>query len=411
MNKTPIHLTIEKLAGLGDGMGMYEGRKIFVPYSCAGDKLMVERVKTTSEADYARIIEIKQAGKERITPVCRHFGICGGCSLQHIDKQRYIQFKTEMAQMAIRKAGFDIIAEPLVTIPSHSRRRTELKMVKGQLGYYEAGSNRIVDIEACHVLTPELFAFIQSIKPALLAVPEITAVHINQIDNRYDLVLEAYNNEHKKLEKTGLFAFEAIQRISFLVNKKIYIIHSKPHVSITLSGIKVPLPPQAFLQAAKIAEEKMVELVCGYVKDSHNVLDLFSGLGTYSFALTKYKSVTAIEGSHAMVKAMKMAAKSRIMPHPFTPHTRDLFLSPLEKPELEMFDSVIINPPKMGAKAQCEQLARSNVSKIVMISCNPATFARDARILKEGGYELKNLTPIDQFTYSSHLELVAYFTK
>ncbi|MEI7669477.1 MAG: methyltransferase [Pseudomonadota bacterium] len=404
-NKT-IELKIERLAGLADGMGISEGRKVFVPYSSEGDLLTVEIIKTTADADYGKIIEIIKPGTGRIKPECKHFGACGGCSMQHISKMEYLDFKQKTADLAISKAGFNIKAEKIVTIPQNSRRRATFKLENGKVGFYEEGSHNIVDMEECLILDPELFNFIKDIKPSLISLPEITKMQVNKVANGYDLVLECRNLTQEKIQKAGLYKNELIRRISFRIKDKIQIIHTKGKITIAVSGVQVPLPPQAFLQASVFAENKMINLVTDSVKNSKNILDLFSGIGTYSINLAKFSKVTAIEIDAEMVKALQSVNVNNL-----TVTRRDLFAKPLDKKELSVYDAIVINPPRTGAKAQCELISLSSVPKVTMVSCNPATFSRDARILKQGGYNLKKVTPIDQFVYSSHLELVAEFDK
>ena len=373
MKNQTIRLTIEKLAGLGDGVGEYDGLKVFVPYTAAGDEVDALVVRETVDAVYTKLSNIIKYSPDRTKPICKHFYKCGGCSLQHLNDKVYTDFKQKMAQEAVRKADFSLeVVEPLVKMPVASRRRAELKVEKGKIGYYAEKTHKLVEIEECPVLEPELFALIKDLKDEVANDPEIKNIKINGVDNGYVTSLE-------------------------------------PHkATITLGEIKVELPQGAFLQATRKAQELMTNLVVAATKNSKNILDLFAGIGAYSFPALANASVTAIEGETSMVEAMQNAAKKHNLKN-FKAEQRDLFYKPILAEELATYDAIIINPPRAGAKLQCEQIAIAKPHKVVMVSCNPATFSRDARILKDAGYNLLKLTPIDQFVFSSHLELVAEF--
>lgn len=405
-----IVLTIEKLAGLGDGAGMFEGQRIFVPYTLPGDVVQAHIVRQTKEASYAIPSEILTPSPSRAIPPCKHFADCGGCALQHMQPQDYHDFKQQMAREAVRKAGFDNEVAPLMSLPAASRRRTELKIEKGKLGYYAQYSHRLVDIEECKVLEPALEALILALKPELAKVRGLASMHINGVDGGYDIVCAGTNLNHWKPEPHLFSAHQDIMRFSVREGAKLRTIYQKDKVTLTLAGVKVNVPPLAFLQASAQAQEWMTGFVLESVEDAKKILDLFAGIGTYSFPLASKASVTAYEGDASMVHAMKDAAKQHALTDKVTAHQRDLFTRPIASADLGAYDAIVINPPRSGAKEQCIALATSQVKKLVMISCNPATFARDARILKEGGYKLLRLQPVDQFVYSSHLEIMAEFT-
>ncbi|HEU5046742.1 MAG TPA: hypothetical protein VFT64_02760 [Rickettsiales bacterium] len=424
MAENIITLKVEKLAGLGDGMGMHNGRKVFLPYVCTGDTVRARIIRRTTDADYAQLVEVISPSPERIAPPCPHFGICGGCTLQHISDTAYAEFKQTMAREAVRKAGFDPnLTVELARFPAGSRRRVELKAAGGKLGFYAEGSHTIIDIGECMVLEPELLSLIMRLKLQLISAPGTTRLQINGVDGGYDLLLEG-------AAKIDPSQSPEIRRISVRENNKIRIVYESGPVIMTLAGAEVEVPPGAFLQASRDAQALMTNLVVQAAAGCVQILDLFSGIGTYSFPLLASASVTAVEGEQSMVEAMKKVVFSKppaaLLSAPeevvtvapvrtpafsFKALQRDLFQRPYTAAELKPYDIVIINPPRAGAKAQAEELAASQVPKIVMVSCNPATFTRDARLLKAGGYELVKLTPVDQFVYSSHLELVAEFEK
>jgi 23S rRNA (uracil1939-C5)-methyltransferase len=305
-----------------------------------------------------------------------------------------------MAREAVRKAGFDPESvEPIILLPAASRRRVELKVENGRMGYYAERSHRLIDIEECKVLEPALEALVLRLKPQLLAQKSLTAVQVNGVDGGYDILLSGNGSE--KLELAGE---ASVVRASVRDGKVTRTLFESAPAIITLGTVKVEVPPGAFLQASREAQAIMTEHVVTALGGAQNILDLFSGIGTYSFPLAANANVTAMEGDAAMVKAMQTVAMKTLKAQ-----RRDLFANPVPAAELNRYDAVVINPPRAGAKEQTAELARSKVKKLVMVSCNPATLTRDARYLKEAGYRLLNAVPIDQFSYSPHLEIIVIY--
>ncbi len=402
-----IALTIDRIAGLGDGVGTYNGRKVFVPYTIAGDVIEVRIVKRTADTLYGTLHKILTPGNGRIRPPCRHSGECGGCTLQHVAAPLYLAFKQDMAREAVRKAGFNPdCVDNAMTFAPDTRRRVELKAGGGRLGFYAGQSHRIVDMEDCRVMEPELLVLVLRIREQLHGLAGISGIQINGVDGGYDVVAEGKDGRRLHVADCS-----SVLRLSIREGKETETIYQSGEVALSLGGIKVAVPAGAFLQASRPAQEYMTKRVTEAAGNAGSVLDLFAGIGTYSFPLSVHASVTAIEGDAGMTRAMQDAAATHPIRHSFKPVLRDLFRSPVTAKELGAYDAVVINPPRTGAKAQSEELARSHIPRIVMVSCNPATFTRDARLLKDGGYHLKRLTPVDQFIYSSHLELIAEFTR
>lgn len=410
MEKKPIPLTIEKLAGLGDGMGLHGGRKVYVPYTVAGDVVEVKMVRRTTDADYAQVERIITPSADRIYPVCKHFGVCGGCSLQQLAPTYYQEFKQEMARIAVRKAGYDpACVLPLLTFPAASRRRVELHAKAGQLGYYAARSHDVVSLAECKVLEPQLEALVLRIKDYTSSWKTLESVQINALDKGYDVLLVG-NNLPAWQHTDDSF----ITRVSAQYGGKTTTLHQSAEVSLTFGGVKVLPPAGAFIQAVRAAQDAITARVLEATNDAATVLDLFCGLGTYSFPLANRVpnrvKVRAIEGDAAMVQAMREAAAKRKTGEAIDVRRRDLFREPVSARDLARNDAVVINPPRTGAVAQCKELAHTRIPSLVMISCNPSTFTRDAKMLNDAGYALNRVTPIDQFLYSPHLELVAEFS-
>ena len=399
-----LTLTIEKIAGLGDGAAIHEGRRIFVPYTLAGDVVSARISRSTKDADYAELMEVITPGPGRAQPVCRHFATCGGCSLQQLDRSLYTDFKSRMAREAVRKAGFNpALTGPLAVMPVNSRRRAEFKIEGGKLGYLAEGSHRLIDIEECKVLEPDLEALVLKLKPELVKPAGLTGMHINTVDGGYDVLLHGTG-------PAPVLEADLLLRISIGSEDGIRTLSKHAPVTVTFGTVKVELMPGAFLQAAKEAQALMTGFVKDAVKGAKTILDLFAGLGTFSFPLAEKANVTAIEGEAPMVRAMQEAAQRHAFKN-FRAEARNLFTNPVKAAALDRYDAVIMNPPRAGAKEQSAELTTSKVKKLVMISCNPATFARDARLLKEGGWGLVRALPIDQFSFTPHLEILAEFAR
>jgi 23S rRNA (uracil1939-C5)-methyltransferase len=402
-----VTLAIDKLAGLGDGMGVHEGRKTYVPYTFTGDVVAARLVRKTTDADYGVLDAIVTRSPGRVTPVCKHFGVCGGCALQHVNAADYSAFKQTMAAEAVRKAGFEPgLTQPIISLPAASRRRVELKVSDGKLGYFEERSHKLVNITECKVLEPELEALVMNLKRQLFTLADVTGVQINGVDGGWDVVIDqAEKREYKIGEMSGIL------RLSLRYNSAIRTLYQAAPVTLKLGDVTVAVPAGAFLQATREAQVRMTQLVSDSVAGAAHVLDLFAGIGTYSFPLSINAQVTAVEGESFMVEAMRKAAADAGLGKRFNAEICDLFYKPLPVEKLKHYDAIVINPPRAGAAAQIKEIAASGVKKVTMVSCNPATFTRDARTLKDAGYALTRLTPIDQFVYSSHLELVAEFDR
>lgn len=357
---------------------------------------MLEVEEISAKADFARaaILKIISPGPDRADAACRHYDSCGGCALQHLSQAAYKKFKTDIVTTALGYAGFDAAPQFHFMKPD-SRRRADFKVANGKLAYVSARSHERVAIDTCPILTPKLNALIAPLNTLLAQFPA-TAVQITEADSGIDIQIES----RAKLSEATLRNFAQAHGVA-----RINHVTLKP-VAMRFGGVDVPLPPQAFLQACKEAEALMASRVTDAAKGAKNIVEFFSGLGTYTFALARHAQVTAYELDAAMVAAMAGMKQKNIKAA-----RRDLFKQPLGAKELKGFDCAVINPPRSGAAAQTEQLAKSGIAKIIMVSCNHATWSRDAKTLKNAGYALAALDVIDQFVYSPHVELVSVFEK
>ncbi|HEX5182912.1 MAG TPA: class I SAM-dependent RNA methyltransferase [Allosphingosinicella sp.] len=391
---------IIRVAARGDGVTA-SGR--YVPLAAPGDQVSEEG--------------IIEPGPHRQVPPCRHFPECGGCQLQHLDDESHAAYLTERIVSALAAQGLEAPEmRPAHLSPPNSRRRASLRAERRgrqiRIGFNAEASHRIVDMHECHVLRPELFALVAPLRGLLAALlPErgSAGVRMTLTDQGADLLLE--NVAADGLEAAEMLTdFARAHGLARLALDDGYGAQTRwepEPVTVTFGGVAVPLPHAAFLQATAEGEAALVAAVREAVGEAKIVADLFAGLGTFAFALDG--RIYAAEGSRDTLLAFKAAANRAERPV-FADH-RDLFRRPLDLAELNRFDCVILDPPRAGAREQAALLAASSVPLVASVSCNPATFARDAKLLAEGGYRLDRVTPVGQFRWSTHVELVGRFSR
>lgn len=349
-------------------------------------------------------------------PPCRHFPICGGCQLQHLTDAAYADYCVSRVAGALLQHGLETEIRPPHLSPPRTRRRATLRALKAGgrvlLGFNEAASTKIVDMMACHILHPRLFELLAPLRALLsmILLPKRTAeVQLALTDQGPDVLL-------KGVAADGLDAVEALtalcerQGLARLAIDEGFgpetRFEPRP-VMVTLGGTPVAIPVGAFLQATEDGEAALVASVHEATAGARRTADLFAGLGT--FALSLEGQVLAAEASRDAALALKSAAgrtgRALQVEH------RDLYRRPLDAKELAAFDAVVLDPPRAGAAEQVRELANSTVARIAYVSCNPATFARDAEMLTSGGYKLLWARPVGQFRWSTHVELAAAFTR
>ena len=392
--------TIVRIAARGEGVSE-SGR--FFPLTAPGDRVLSSGAV--------------EPGPHRQVPPCRHFPECGGCQLQHVDDEAYATYLRDRILSALAAQGLAAPEiRPAHISPPNSRRRASLRVERrGKtvlLGFNAEASHRIVDMHECHILRPELFALVAPLRALLGAMigPRAAAgVRMTLADQGVDLLLE-------KVEAEGLPAAEALtafaerHRLARLALDDGYGPQTRwepEPVTATLGGLPVPLPHGAFLQATAEGEAVLVAAVREAVGGARVAADLFAGLGTFTLALAG--RILAVEGARDSALALKAAA-ARAQRTVFVDH-RDLFRRPLAADEAARFEAIVLDPPRAGAKEQAAILAAAPVPRIAYVSCNPATFARDAKMLVDGGYALEWVKPVGQFRWSTHVELAACFTR
>jgi 23S rRNA (uracil1939-C5)-methyltransferase len=394
--------SIIRLAARGDGVTA-SGRH--VPMAAPGDSL-----------DPAGGLIL---GPHHRTPPCRHFTLCGGCQLQHVDDAALADFVRDRVTHALASQGQEAgDVMPTHISPAGNRRRVALRSAwagkQFQLGFSTEKSHRIIDLQQCDVMAPELFALLEPLR-AFLA-PRVdqkrnVQVKLALIDQGVDMLIENLKVDGLEAHE-ALSAFAAAQGLARLSLDDGYGPSARwepEPVTVTLGGVAVGYPAYSFLQATPDGEAALVAAVNLLLDEAKLVADLFAGLGTFALSVGEGRKVYAAEADREAILLLQAAAgkSGRTI---FTEH-RDLFRRPLDPKELNRFEAVILDPPRAGAREQIGQLAASQVPKIAYVSCNPGSFARDAKQLIEGGYRLQRIWPVGQFRWSTHIELVGEFVR
>lgn len=391
-NEAPTAELIVRIAARGDGVTPSGAH---VPFGVPGDALLDDGALAP--------------GPHHQEPPCRHFPECGGCQLQHADDEAYRGYLASRVETALAQHGLTTEIRPPHLSPPCSRRRATLRALKvgknAVVGFNAEKSHRIVNIHECHILRPELFALVQPLRELLggLLEPRRTAeVQLTLIDGGADVLLKGVGADGlDEIERLTSFAIErGLARLSIDNGLGAETIYEPRPATVTLSSKRVAFPVGGFLQATEDGEAALVEAVRDATSGASRIAELFAGLGTFGLAIgARY----AAEASRDASAALKQAAAAMIVEH------RDLYRRPLNKEELRGFDAVILDPPRAGAEEQAMALASWPVSRIAYVSCNPATFARDAKTLVDGGYSLDWIRPVGQFRWSTHVELAACF--
>ena len=350
-------------------------------------------------------------GPHHQEPPCQHFPECGGCQLQHADDTAYRDYLVSRIETALAQHQLETEVRPPHLSPPRSRRRATLKALKvGQgavVGFNAEKSHRIVDMRECHILRPELFGLVEPLRALfgrLLKPRQGGEAQLTLIDGGLDVLLRNVRaNDLDSVQALTDFAgMHGVARLSVDNGGGPETLYEPLPARITLSGVPIAFPHGAFLQATQDGEAALAEAVRECAADAKGVADLFAGLGTFALAV---RAVYAAEASRDAAAALSRAAPGMSVEH------RDLYRRPLDAGELDRFEAAVLDPPRAGAGQQVEQLAASSVDRISYVSCNPATFARDARALVNGGYKLAWVRPVGQFRWSTHVELAACFTR
>ncbi|MGA0539838.1 class I SAM-dependent RNA methyltransferase [Neotabrizicola sp. VNH66] len=409
-----MKLTVERLGHHGDGIAPGPSGPVFVSGILPG-----EEVEGTLNGDRLEEVRIVTPSSARVKPPCVHARACGGCQLQHAADPFVADWKQGVVRQALVQQGLSApIRDGVATSPPNSRRRATLsgRRTKGGalLGFHARGRDLIIPVPQCRLLHPDLMATLPALEALVVLGGSRTAelsLTVTRSLTGPDVTVTGGKPADATLRMDLARLAEQFGLARLTWDGEIVAQRIEPQV--TMGGARVGFPPGAFMQATEAGEASLLsavrEAVGGAAGQPRRVLDLFSGMGTFSLPLAEVSEVHAVEGDSVLTTALDRAARMVPGLRRVTAETRDLFRRPLESDELKGYGAVVIDPPRAGAEAQVARLAASAIPVIAMVSCNPVTFARDARILVQGGYALDWVQVVDQFRWSVHIEVAARF--
>jgi 23S rRNA (uracil1939-C5)-methyltransferase len=410
------HLVIDHVGHLGDGVALADGQPVYVPYTLGGETVEVAAVPG-HHPDRRRLLAVERESPERIAPFCPHFAVCGGCAIQHWEAGRYRAWKRNIVIETLAQAKLDCEVGALIDAHGLGRRRITVHARIGthevlKVGFSAAHSHDIIAVDRCPILDPGLSGALDAawaLAEPLISIGKPLDIQITATDSGLDVDVRG----------SGPLPAAAIATLSGVADQhrlarltrhgELVLMRNSP--VITMGTAQVTLPPGSFLQATVAGEETLAGLVIEHCKRAKHIGDLFCGVGPFALRLAANSKVSAFDSDAGAIAALQKAAASTSGLKPVKAETRDLFRRPLMLPELRDFDAIVFDPPRQGAQAQAQQLAASKVPVVIAVSCNVATFARDARILLDGGYRIEGVTPVDQFRHTPHVELVARFRR
>lgn len=414
-------LTIEGLGSQGDGVAAFEGRPVFVPFAAPGDRVSVEVHDQAKGGLSGAIVRILQPGPGRVTAPCRHFTDCGGCSLQHVSDGVYRGWLRQRIETALSHQGITGVPfEAAHVSPPGARRRLSLRAVrKGGavvLGFNRWHSHEVVDVAECPVAAPTLVALLPQWRDALGGLfknvdyfrLDLAATN-GGIDAR--LHLPRALGAAERMSLAALAGEMKLARLSVFDGEGHDAVAQSAAPFIEVGGVRLAVPEGSFLQATADGEAALAAWLTANAGKAKKILDLFCGLGTFTLPLAKAAAVHGADADKGLVDALKASAARAKGLKPVTVEHRDLYRRPFQGGELTPFDCAVFDPPRAGAEAQAQTFAASGLARVLAVSCNPNTFARDAKILVDGGYRLSSIKPVGQFLWSHHLELAARFDR
>jgi len=409
------HLVIDHVGHRGDGIGFTGGESLFVPYTLAGETVEVEPV--ADHPDRRSLMRVEHASPERIDPFCKYFGACGGCAIQHWQPEAYRAWKRQIVVDTLAHAGIECDVAALIDAHGAGRRRITVHARRGgdgelRTGFAAANSHAIVAISECPILDPGLRGALnaaRALAEALKPTAKPLDIQVTAASNGLDVDVRGSG----PLSTALIASLSEIAQLHGLArltrHGELVLMRSPP--TIEIGAARVILPPGSFLQATLAGEEALAALVSGHCKRAKHIADLFCGVGPFALRLAAKARVSAFDSDAGAVTALSKAVTSVSGLKPVKAEARDLFRRPLMAQELRDYDTIVFDPPRQGALAQVKQLAVSKIPVVIAVSCNVATFARDARILIDGGYKIEGVTPVDQFRHTPHVELVARFRR
>jgi len=372
--------------------------------------------RVSRDVDEGEVVSVERASPDRVEPGCPHFGVCGGCAIQHWEMEHYRAWKHALVVEALNQAKLDCAVAPLIDAHGKGRRRITLHARMGthevlKVGYAAASTHDIIPIDRCPLLDPALDGALEAawaLAEPLISTGKPLDIQVTATDNGLDLDIRG-SGPLRPATVASLSRLAEKHRLARLTRHgELVLMPSTP--TVKMGAATVTLPPGSFLQATVAGEETLAALVAEHCGRAKHIADLFCGVGPFALRLAARARIAAFDNDSAAVASLQKAAHAPGL-KPVKAEARDLFRRPLVAQELREFDCVVFDPPRQGAQAQAERLAASAARTVVAVSCNAATFARDARILVDGGYRLEVVTPVDQFRHTPHVELVARFAR
>jgi 23S rRNA (uracil1939-C5)-methyltransferase len=408
-------LLIDHVGHRGDGVAFVDGAAVYAPYTLGGETVEVDAVP--GHPDRRRLLAVATASPERIEPFCPHFGVCGGCAIQHWEMKRYRAWKRNLVVETLKQAGLDCEVAPLIDAHGAGRRRITLHARMGshqvvKVGFTAAGSHDVVPVDRCPILDPALDRAIEAawaVAEPLLGAGKPLDIQITATRGGLDVDVRG-SGPLKTATIAVASGIAEPHRLARLTRHGELVVQRAPP-AIGIGKAELILPPGSFLQATVAGEEALAALVAEKCGKAKHIVDLFCGVGPFALRLAAQARVSAFDNDAGAVAALQKAATATSRLKPVRAEARDLFRRPLVPQELREVDAVVFDPPRQGAQAQSQQLAASKVPVVIAVSCNVATFARDARMLVDGGYRIEGVAPVDQFCYTPHVELVARFSR
>ena len=420
---TTINLFIDKLDKSGVGISLMQNENVcLVPYTLPGERVKANIINKFKSKMYCSNLEILENSSERSNNTCEHFTKCGGCLLQHWQYENYKQWKFNLIRQPLLKLTPDIKTLDMISTENYSRRRVKFFLRQDnnscKLGFKKYKSETLININNCIIIDPEIMAFMSELKNAfnkIFLTNEILIFHVNKLDYGLDILIQT-NKSLRINDLINIFKNFKSKIISIYYqqnnqNPELILFYNKNKLSFGKDNVYGLIPPAGFFQATKIAENELIKNILNEIQNKNEyVLDLYSGSGTFTLPLLKNGyNVYAIDNNKSSIESLIKSSKEQNLFNNFKYNISNLTKEKIETHFFQNFDMVILDPPRAGAIIQVTSLGKSKVKKIIYISCNIQTFLRDSKILLSYGYKIKYILPIDQFLYTSHLEIFSVF--
>lgn len=406
-------LLIDHIGAKGDGMALVGGQRIAVPFTLPG-----ERVRVSLEGERADCLDVLEASAARVAPVCPHFGTCGGCAVQHWQADAVAEWKRTRVQTALSRAGLAVEVAPLRDGHGAGRRRVTLHVRRKDgasvAGFMRARSHELINLDACPLL-------VSALAPApdlARAIGHILRGIEKPLDVQFTAAIEGLDVDLRGAGRIDDGLRQKLVQLAMQHDLARLTLHGErliearvPSVMLEGTQMRASIPPGSFLQPTATGEALLADLAAEALGSAKNVAETFCGLGPFGLRLSRKMKVSAYDSERGAIECFQRSIRANPGGKPIVAEARDLFRRPLFAPELKAFDAILLDPPRQGAEAQMREVAKSKLTRIAYVSCDPESFARDAKLAVDAGFKLKSVTPVDQFRYSAHVELVAAFSR